>query len=107
MELGLEFVGRPCRENSWARENDTTMNESISFYIGKSRIIRTRIIDNVKTCTRISFDKAFICNTLEIDGTIKIVSIHRLQDIIKPLIKTVAKAYRYDKIAEFIKEYIF
>ena len=100
----IEFIGVANQQNMWARANDSLINREVSSYIHKSKILNISTIQNTKVLTLISFQKGFLCRALKIDGEIKIVSIHRIRDVFKPLIKTVIKTYKYDKIAEFIKD---
>ena len=100
----MEYVGEPSNSNRWAVDPSTNkVNSRVSTDIRESVIIHSLVVKNVLTQTRLSF-KGILSRTIEIDGELKLVTILRKRDTIKPFVKTAIKAVKYDRIADLIKE---
>ncbi len=103
-KVEMEYVGIPSNLIRWAVDPSTSkVNSRVSTDIRESVIIHSVVIKNVLTQTRLSF-KGILSRTIEIDGELKLVTILRKRDGIKPFVKTTIKAVKYDRIAELIKE---
>ncbi len=106
-QVEMEYVGIPSNSIRWAVDPSTNkVNSRVSTDIRESIIIHSLVVNNVLTQMRLSF-KGILSSTIEIDGELKLVTVLRKRNIIKPIANTTLKAIKYDRIAELIKELFF